>query len=76
MRLLTTAVLLFTFLSAFAQHSIKGKITDSENVALPYANIILYKVGSDADPKGTVSNDKGEYSFENIASGNYMKSEQ
>ncbi|MFD2567278.1 outer membrane beta-barrel protein [Pseudotenacibaculum haliotis] len=72
MRLLTTTLLLFfTFLSAFAQHSIKGKITDSENLALPYANIILYKVGSDADPKGTVSNDEGEYSFENIAAGTY-----
>lgn len=72
MRFLTTTLLLFFgILTAMGQHSISGKIVDEQNQPLPYANIILYKIGEEANPKGTVSDDDGNYSFKSIASGKY-----
>ena len=69
--LTTTFLLFFGILTTFAQHSISGKIVDDQNQPLPYANIILYKIGEEANPKGTVSNENGNYSFQNIVSGKY-----
>ena len=72
MRFLTTTLLLFFgILSAVAQHSISGKIIDDQNQPLPYANVILYKIGEEANPKGAVSDENGNYFFKNIASGKY-----
>ncbi|MDO6744388.1 TonB-dependent receptor [Tenacibaculum soleae] len=68
---ITTLLLFFTVTSVFSQYSISGKITDSNKKALPYTNIILYKTGDEANPKGTISNDDGSYSLKNIAHGNY-----
>lgn len=67
----TTLILLFAFNFGFSQNSIKGKIVDAQNQTLPYANIVLYKIGEENNPKGTVSDDNGNYKFENIATGNY-----
>ena len=72
MRFFTT--ILFSFLGiaiSFAQHSINGKIVDIQNDPLPYVNIVLYKIGEKTTPKGTVTDDHGNYSFKNIANGNY-----
>lgn len=66
-------VLFLLFLGVFAmnsQHTISGKITDTDNQPLAYANIILYKIGDKA-PKGTVSDDQGYYRFENLENGSY-----
>ena len=68
---ITTLLLFFTVTSVFSQYNISGKITDSNKKALPYTNIILYKTGDEANPKGTISNDNGSYSLKNIAHGNY-----
>lgn len=68
---ITTLLLFFTVTSVFSQYNISGKITDSNKKALPYTNIILYKTGDEANPKGTISNDDGSYSLKNIAHGNY-----
>ncbi|MFK8059889.1 MAG: TonB-dependent receptor [Polaribacter sp.] len=64
-------ILFFGILSTFSQHKINGKIVDEENQPLPFANIILYEIGSKENPKGTVSNDNGRYSFDKVASGKY-----
>jgi hypothetical protein len=72
MKFFTTTLLLILGISfGFAQNSIKGKIIDSQNQPLPYANVILYKIGNETTPKGTVSDDNGDYSFKNIVKGNY-----
>lgn len=72
MKFFTTTLLLFLGITiGFTQNSIKGKIVDSQNEPLPYVNIILYKVGEKTTPKGTVSDDNGNYSFKNIANGKY-----
>ena len=67
----TTLLLIFTISFGFAQNSIKGKIVDTQNESLPYANVILYKIGEESNPKGTVSDENGNYRFENISSANY-----
>lgn len=64
-------ILFFGILTTFSQHAISGKIVDEQNQSLPYANIVLYKIGEEQNPKGTVSNDNGMYSFDKIASGKY-----
>ncbi|ARV16148.1 outer membrane beta-barrel protein [Polaribacter sp. SA4-12] len=69
---ITTVLLLFLGLfSAAAQNTISGKIVDEQNQSLPFANIILHKIGSEEIPKGVISDDKGEYKIENISSGKY-----
>lgn len=69
--IITTLLLFFGVTTVFAQHSISGKITDQKKQVLPYTNIILYKIGNEANPKGSVSDDNGNYSFKNIANGKY-----
>ena len=72
MKILTsTFFLFFTVLTVFSQHTISGKIVDAQNQPLPFANIILLKVGEESNPKGTVSDDNGNFILENISSGKY-----
>ena len=68
-----TIILLFFFgtFSSIAQNTISGKITDETKTSLPFANVILYEKGSTENPKGVISNDNGNYHFENIKNGNY-----
>ena len=68
----TTLLLISTFLVSYAQHSIQGKVVDDQNLALPYANIILHQIGSTNTPKGTVSDDNGNYNFSNIKEADYI----
>lgn len=68
-------LLFFFFISIYslsAQFSISGKISDRQNQPLPFANIILLKNKKDANPKGVVSDDNGNYTFENISKGTYI----
>ncbi|MCL7752132.1 outer membrane beta-barrel protein [Polaribacter sp. Z022] len=69
---ITTILILFLgLISISAQNSISGKIIDEQNNPLPFANIILLEIGENKTPKGLVSNDKGEFKFENVTSGKY-----
>ena len=64
---------LFIILGAhvgISQNSITGKISDFQSVGLPYANVILYKTDN-SSPKGTISDDNGNFRFENINPGRY-----
>ena len=65
------AVFLLGLSSATAQHNISGRIIDNTQDPLPFAYIILYEKGSEDLPKGVISDDKGAYSFEQIADGIY-----
>ena len=73
MKLFTTSIfiLFLGVFTTFSQHSISGKIVDEQNGSLPFANIVLYKIDEEATPKGTVSNDNGEFIFDKLSSGNY-----
>ena len=61
----------FSSLSIFSQHKISGKIIDEQKQSLPFANIVLYKVGEETKPLGTISNDDGTFILDNINSGKY-----
>ncbi|MDT7832607.1 TonB-dependent receptor [Flavobacteriaceae bacterium S356] len=69
--LILTLLLFAGIFSMQSQHTISGKIVDTDNNVLSYANIVLYKIGEDNTPKGTVSDDQGNYSFANLVSGSY-----
>ena len=65
---------IFLFLVAFssnAQNTVKGTITEASGAALPFANIILYEENNDSPLTGVISNDNGNYLFEDIKDGNY-----
>ena len=63
-------ITLYSF-QLIAQHSISGKITDTKEQPLPFANVILLSEQKNSNPKGAVSDDEGNYSFENISEGSY-----
>ncbi|MDA8893411.1 carboxypeptidase-like regulatory domain-containing protein, partial [Flavobacteriaceae bacterium] len=61
----------FGISSICSQHKINGKIIDENNEPLSYANIILHQVSKSENPKGTISDDKGMFTIENIFKGKY-----
>ncbi|NVK52229.1 MAG: TonB-dependent receptor [Flavobacteriaceae bacterium] len=72
MKLFNITFLFFLSITVgFAQNSINGKVVDSQNEPLPFANIILYKIGDEANPKGTTSDDNGNFKFQNIGNSKY-----
>ena len=73
MKLFTNTFFIFFFgtSSMFAQHTIRGKIIDDQRQSLPFVNIILYSINNESNPKGTVSNNSGDYILENITSKKY-----
>ena len=65
-------ILILGVLNSFSQHSISGKISDQQNQSLPFANIVIEKIGNEKTPTGTVSTDNGDYLLENVSSGKYI----
>ncbi|CAM1356063.1 MULTISPECIES: outer membrane beta-barrel protein [Tenacibaculum] len=73
MKLLTTTLLLFFIITTtFSQHSISGKVIDQNNTTVPFANVILKEKKGNKTPKGTVTDENGNYKFENISSNTYQ----
>jgi hypothetical protein len=66
------AILFLGLFSVKAQYSIRGKITDDFESAIPFANIVLQQKGTETFVKGVVSNNEGEYVFEDIEAGTYL----
>ena len=68
-------LLLFTFCLANFLHSqsnIKGIVSDSNNIAIPYASIVLLKVKDSVMVEFVLSNDKGEFKFSDVKSNDYL----
>lgn len=58
---------------AFSQNSITGSLIDQNQNPVAFANIILLQASDSATVyKGAVSDEAGNYSFENIAENSYM----
>jgi len=52
--------------------SISGQVKEAKNkLTLPYANIILKKVGDDKFSDGTISDDQGRFVMKDVNPGNY-----
>ncbi|WP_299821490.1 TonB dependent receptor [uncultured Pontibacter sp.] len=63
-------LLAFTTLHA-QQSSISGKVTDGENKAVGYANVLLLNAADSSLVKGALTEDAGTFLFEGIAAGTY-----
>ncbi len=55
-----------------AQVKVTGKVQSTDNVPLPLATAYLMKANSTVVLKATVTNEAGEYQFENVKSGSYL----
>ncbi|MBO2543575.1 TonB-dependent receptor [Salegentibacter sp. BDJ18] len=67
-----TLLFLFTN-SLIAQHTIQGKLVTETNEPIAFANVILLNAeDSTSVYKGTISEDNGEFLFEEIASNDYL----
>jgi hypothetical protein len=65
-------ILLVTSINAFAQNvSIKGKVID-ENGPVMYATVMLKNASDSSLYKGEITNENGEYNFQDIHPGNYF----
>ena len=73
MKLISPLLLIFFIgtTSIIAQNTISGKISDEKKVPLTFANILLHEKGSKENPKGVISDDNGNYRFENNKKGTY-----
>lgn len=64
-------VFLFGSLFSFSQHSISGKVSDQNNSPLEFVNVILYNSETKAVVTGVISEDNGNYNFNDVATGKY-----
>lgn len=66
----------FFFLSqiAVSQNTVKGSLTDQKDQPVAYANVVLLEKDSITVYRGTVSEEDGSFSFENIAPDTYVLS--
>ena len=72
-RLPFLSILFFAFSAATAQNSVEGKVVDSTDKPVAYANVILLNAkDSTTVYKGAVSRENGNFNFEEIASEKYL----
>lgn len=69
--IIVSVLLIFVFSPSIAQYTISGKVTDNSKIPLPFANITLHQIGNEELLKGVVSDDQGNYLFEDIEKGTY-----
>lgn len=65
-RSIAMAVALLLTLTAYAQASLSGKVTNTENKPLPRANILIPSLN-----QGTATDNEGRYRLENLPTGSY-----
>lgn len=70
LKLLSYFFIFFSVILTFSQ-SIMGTINDESNQPLEFANVVLYNTNSKEFITGVISNNDGNYTFENIPNGKY-----
>ena len=69
---LTTILLAFSAVAAFAQGQVKGKVSDkASNTALSYVNIRVSEQGQEKVMKGAMTDENGHFNITGLAYGNY-----
>lgn len=61
----------FSFITVQAQSNIHGKVVDSTGKPIQYANVLLLNYKDSSLVKGMLTNEKGQFSFEQITTGKY-----
>ncbi len=72
MKFTITFLLACICLGINAQSNVKGKIVDSENEAVPFANVALYYSSDTTLAKVVVTNESGSFEFNNVNEGSYF----
>jgi outer membrane receptor protein involved in Fe transport len=73
-KLFFLTVLLFTSHQLIAQHTISGKVEDTEKKEMPFVNVMLLQPKDSSLIKGTVTEDTGKYEITDVANGSYLLS--
>ncbi|TDH21586.1 TonB-dependent receptor [Segetibacter sp. 3557_3] len=69
------AILLFSPVDIYSQFSkvtVSGTVKDESKTVLAYVNVVLKQAADSTFVLGTISNEKGIFSFGNVNSGNYI----
>lgn len=72
MRLLFTILLTSFIYNLQAQSSIKGKLQDSNEKAVSFANIILFNTSDSSMTKAETTDESGDFHIQGIPAGNYF----
>ena len=62
----------FFLLSVFAEVRISGRVLENVNKGIPYVTVRLLDATDTLLVKGTMTNELGEYTIDNVKSGNYL----
>ncbi|HMT36609.1 MAG TPA: carboxypeptidase-like regulatory domain-containing protein, partial [Chitinophagaceae bacterium] len=63
---------LSSFIAIGTPHHIAGVVTDKDKKPASFVSVLLLKSQDSSLVKGDVSNDKGEYQFDEVANGEYI----
>ncbi|MDO5742770.1 MAG: TonB-dependent receptor, partial [Vagococcus sp.] len=63
-QIITTLIIAFFCCVQLSAQSISGKVTDSQNQPIEFANVALYSLPDSALVTGTITNQEGEFSLE------------
>jgi outer membrane receptor for ferrienterochelin and colicin len=70
---LTVVILLFTaVVSGQTTHNITGQISDTNNDGIPFANVLLMKAVDSTLVKGSLTNETGAFTINEVPSGTYF----
>lgn len=64
----------FIIATTYAQNTITGSVTDTQNKGVPLVNVLLLNPNDSTLAKGVITNDLGEFRFEGVKSGSYIVS--
>ena len=76
MKINKSIVLFFVFFStnliAQSSYTISGLIHDNEGVPMAFSNVLLFRASDSTLVKGTLTNEEGFYTIENVVNGKYL----
>lgn len=61
----------YSFAKVFNGGSVKGVLLDNHQTSLPFSTVVLNNAADSSLYKGEITNDKGEFSFENVKEGSF-----
>ena len=70
--ILLSVVALFATISTLSAQKIKGTVANADGSAAGFATVMLYNTADSALVKGAITDDNGQYEFEQIPSGHYF----
>jgi len=72
LKLISSLLLLLSFNLCFSQNSVKGVVTDNDNLPVPFANVVMYNtLDSTTFKYGGITDLNGNYEIKNVAADNY-----